>query len=418
MGGESVATGSNRGEELERRFARVEFADGALVRLRYPVTQEIARRRRQITDIDVLSLDFDARLRPTLGIAECKSARGLSGEQDRLLWLRGLQVLTGAQRATLVRESVSARGREVARALHVDLINQDQVRRREQTIDYYPDTFGMVDGAAFRSSMKEAEAQLAKIGDFSSGLFAYLKDGAILSSPHQALGGILTLSDITVHGTVLPDPLATITAGYAFIAFVIAAMRAGGQLDLVGPDGVGDDIELGLGTGNPHDRQLIMIAEMADRLLREELSSVHRAYRHAGAPAIERQVPSVRDAIAETPAWLDRFLDLAERLRRRTPVARQLPQTLDLAIFDALLGGNAWQAKAFDALFGREHQQLLKIALDSFVRAVPALSSQLVPLLELPFTRTVTGALTTPQAPQQGTLPLPDVVDEPLQAER
>jgi hypothetical protein len=182
---------------------------------------------------------------------------------------------------------------------------------------------------------------------------------------------------------------------------------------------VRSDIELGLGTGNPHDRQLIMIAEMADRLLREELSSLHQAYRQAGAQAIERQVPSVRDAIAEnTPVWLDRFLDLAERLRRRTPIARQLPQTLDLAIFDALLGGSAWLAKAFNPLFGREHHQLISLALDCFALAVPApLSQRLLPLLDLPFTRTVTGALTAPQAPQQGPLPLDVGMEEPAQAD-
>jgi hypothetical protein len=194
-------------------------------------------------------------------------------------------------------------------------------------------------------------------------------------------------------GTVLPDPLAPVIAGEALLALVTAAIRAGGRTDTVGSDGARREIELGLGTGDPHDQQLLKVADMADGLLRAELSSLHRAYRILGAPPVERKVPSVRSAIAETPAWLSRFMDLAERLRRRSPIARNLPQTLDLAGLDALPGGSAWKHPAFDHLFTREHRQALAIAVECLDAAIPAMAGRLDAILSLPFDRGVTAAL-------------------------
>ncbi len=188
-------------------------------------------------------------------------------------------------------------------------------------------------------------------------------------------------------GTVLPTPLAPLLAGHALQALTSAALRAGGRTDTVGSDGTRQEIEHGLGTGDPHDRQLLRVAQMADSLLRQELAALHQVYRTSGAAAYQRPVPSVRSAISQTPGWMVNFMDLSERLRRRTPIARQLPQTIDLAVFDALLGGDTWRAPAFDHLFSLEHRQALTIALTCIDRAVPALAPYLAPALDLPFKR-------------------------------
>jgi hypothetical protein len=385
--------GTLKGDELERRFARVEFADGALVRVRHPVTHIVGGRSRIVTDIDVLSMDFDSRLRPHIGISECKSTRGQSGEQDRLLWLKGLQALVGADRSTLVRASVTDAGRDVARRIGVDLIGNAELESRERVLDHLPAHFATIGEGAFKESSAAADLQLKKIGDLSSGLVTFLRTDALLADPHKVLGALLTLDEATRVGTVLPDPLGPLVAGHALQALVTAAMRAGGRIDSAGSRGTRHEIELGLGTGDPYDRQLLRVAEMADILLREELGEVHRAYRLSGAPAIERTVPSVRSAMLHTPGWLSNFMDLAERLRRRSPIARQLLQTIDLAVFDALLGGTAWRAPAFDILFGREHRQALAIAIACLAKAVPSLAAHLESILDLPFNRADTPAL-------------------------
>jgi hypothetical protein len=385
--------GKEKGDELERRFARVEFADGALVRVRHPVTQSVGGRPRTVTDVDVLSIDFDSRLRPHIGISECKSTRGQSGEQDRLLWLRGLQALVGADRSALVRQTVTEAGRGVARHIGVDLFASSELERREQVLEHVPQHFATIGETAFKEESAAADQQLKKIGDLPSGLVSFLRHDALLADPHRVLGALLTLDEVTRTGTVLPNPLAKLLAGHVLQALVSAALRAGGRTDTVGSEGTRREIEQGLNTGDPHDRQILRVAEMADVLLREELVTIHQAYRSAGAPAIERPVPSVRDAMSQTPAWLVNFMDLAERLRRRSPIARQLPQTIDLAVFDALLGGDAWKASAFDHLFAREHRQALGIAMDCLLKAVPELTKHLLPLKDLPFDRAATASL-------------------------
>ncbi|MEU3956092.1 hypothetical protein AB0F45_27835 [Streptomyces achromogenes] len=385
--------GVEKGSELERRFARAEFADGALVRVRYPVTQNMSGRPRIITDVDVLSIEFDSRLRPHVGISECKSTRGQSGEQDRLLWLRGLQTLVGADRSALVRETVTAAGRGVARQIGVDLLSSAELTRREQVLDHVPHHFATIGETAFKEKSTAADRQLKKIGDLPSGLVDFLRHDSLLAEPHQVLGALLTLDEVTRTGTVLPEPLAPLLAGHVLQALLCAALRAGGRTDVVGSDGTRQEIEQGLNTGDPHDRRILRVADMADALLREELRAVHQAYRSSGAPGIERPVPSVRVAISQTPPWLGMFMDLAERLRRRTPIARQLPQTIDLAVFDALLGGEAWRSPAFDHLFAREHRQMLTVAMDCLTKAVPALASHLLSLQDLPFDRSATAAL-------------------------
>lgn len=53
-------------------------------------------------------------------------------------------------------------------------------------------------------------------------------------------------------------------------------------------------------------------------------------------------------------------------------VARSLPQTTELACFDAFLGGTAHRASAFDHLFTAEHRQLMRVA----VRALRGILGQ------------------------------------------
>ncbi|MEV5989210.1 hypothetical protein AB0L85_30185 [Streptomyces sp. NPDC052051] len=275
----------------------------------------------------------------------------------------------------------------------MDLIGTAELTRREQVLQHLPEHFGVIGDTPFKVQSAEADRQLKKIGDLPPGLVAFLRHDALLADPHRTLGALITLDEILTSGTVLPAPLAPLLAGHVLQALIAAALRAGGRTDTVGSEGTRQEIEQGLGTGDPHDRQLLRVAEMADTLLRQELTALHRAYRTAGAAAIERPVPSVRSAISQIPAWLVTFMDLAERLRRRSPIARQLPQTIDLAVFDAALGADTWQAPAFDHLFSLEHRQALAVAVTCVERAVPALASYVFPVLDLPFKRTKTSAL-------------------------
>ncbi len=378
---------TNAGADLERRVARLDYADGALVRTRWPVIQQVNGRRRTVTDVDVLTIDFDARLRPLLAITECKSARSQSGEVDRLLWLAGLQRYIGADRAVLVRDAVSAGGREAARRLSLDLLGTRELDRRETDHRWVPEHFGKIGITPYVEAERRADGQLKKVGEFAPGLVSFLRDDALVAPPHRVLGAIVTLNDLLTRSTVVPDPLGTLLASDVLMALVVAAMRVGAQLDSLGMDGVRRSIEDGMASGDPNDRQVLKVVDIADRLLRDQLARIHRAYAEAGARPLEWSFPSLREAVSQPPPWLPRFFDLSERLRRRPSLARESLQTIDLACFDALLGGQSWTAPAFDHLFTVQHRQAVLVALELLQNVTPNLAERLNGIKGIPFER-------------------------------
>lgn len=379
--------GNEKGAELERRVGRLEFADGAFVRLRWPVSHHVSGRRRTITDIDVLSINFDSRLQSTISIIECKSARGQTGEQDRLLWLSGLKTMLNAGRAVLVRESVTAAGRDLSRRLGIDVLGSRDLERREVDHQWVPQGFARIGNGPATSELLIAIDQLKGIGDIGAGLVAYLRYDALIAEPHRILGALVTLADVTQVGTVLPEPAGKVVAADAMIALLLAALRAAGRLDSLGSDGVRREIEDGLTTGDPHDRQVLKVIDLADALLREQLSQVHRAYIESGARPLELRYPSLREVVAFTPSWLPRFMDLAERCRRRATIATELLQACDLVLYDVLAGGATWHAAAFDHLFTPQHRQLLLVCLDLFTLAAPHLARRVEGIRDIPFDR-------------------------------
>lgn len=379
--------GMEKGAELERRFGRLEFADGAFVRLRWPIYQQVGGRRRTITDVDVLSLDFDSRLRPTLSVAECKSVKGQSGELDRLLWLTGVKTLVRADRAVLVRDTVTAAGRDLARNLDVYIVASRDLDRRESEQTWVPESFGSVGTGPYSDFSRQAGEQLKAFGDIPAGLITFLRHQAIVAEPHQTLGALSTLGEVVRTATVLPEPVSTTVAADALMALILAAVRSAGRLDALGDAGLEREIEDGLATGDPHDRQVLQVLNLADAVLREQLSALHRAYVARGATPIEWEFDSLRESVASVPVWLPRFYDLAIRFRQLPAVARQLPQTADLILFDALFDGNSWTAPAFDHLFTPQHRQLLMVAVDVFERIIPYLAESLEPIFAIPFER-------------------------------
>ncbi|WP_131802187.1 hypothetical protein [Parafrankia soli] len=379
--------GMDKGADLERRYGRLEFTDGSFVRLRWPVHQTLAGRRRTITDVDVLSLDFDTRLRPTLSIAECKSVKGQSGEMDRLLWLAGLKKLVRADRAVLVRESVTASGRDLARALGIFIMGGQDLGRREADQTWVPETFGSIGVGPHAEPYRKAGEQLKAFGDIPPGLITFLRHDAIVADPHQVLGALSTLSDVFRTASVLPEAVNTIIASDVLMALLLAALRAAGSLDALGEVGLEREIEQGLATGDPRDRQVLKVLELADAVMREQLSALNHAYVVNGADPIEWKSASLREATVQTPAWLPRFYDLAVRYRQIPAVARQLPQSADLVLYDAMHGGTTWKAPAFDHLFTPQHRQLLVVALDALSNIVPRLADSLAPIFSIPFER-------------------------------
>lgn len=358
-GPESHADISDDGADLERRVARLEFAEGALARLRVPVYVDAEAGRDVLTDLDVLSLDIDSRLRLSRSTLECKSGRGQSGEGDRLLWLSGLQKLLGVERAVLVRQTITRRGQALATDLGLQILDVPTLTQREAAQAWLPDRFAHVDGPACVAAEARADLQFKGLGHIPSELVAFLRYQSLLQPSYRNLAALVALRGSVEEGGVLPIPTRSVVAGHALQTLALAALQDATLLDAQPATQVRRRIELALTVGSPEDDYILAVLGRADQLVGRLIEGIHRAYVDAGTSRIDRPIPSLRELVADPPPWVNRYIDLAQRMRSNPAIARQLPQTIELACFDALLGDTAFLAPAFGHLFTSEHRSLL-----------------------------------------------------------
>lgn len=356
------ATQPDPGADLERRVGRTEFNDGALVRLRVPVRIDADTGRDVLTDIDVLAIDVDGRLRLSRSILECKSGKGQAGEPDRLLWLSGLQRFLGFERAVLVRQTVSRRGRGLARALGLRTLDVETLVVREKAHAWLPARFAHVDGSECAAAEQRSDTQLKALGHIPSELVAFLRHDAMRAEPHRVLRAVASLGRAAEAGGVLPNPTRLVLAGHALISLISAALADAGRLDEITAEELLDRTRRALVTGNPDDDQVLQLLSRADELVRFSVERVHAAYQDSGAKRPDVRIPSLKDVVTTPPEWVPRYVDLVEKLRANPAVSRQMLQTAELAVFEALLGGKAHESPAFDHLFTQEHRYMLNVA--------------------------------------------------------
>jgi hypothetical protein len=349
---------------LERRVARLEFAEGALVRLRVPVLAENAESGRDVlTDMDVLSIDVDLRLRISRSSLECKSGKGQSGEPMTLVWLAGFRQFLRLDRVVFVRPTVSSRGRALARRLDIAVLDEPTIAAREEGHRWLPERFAHLDGEACTAAESRTDTQLKGLPELRTSLTHFLRSEALLAQPPALLAAVQSLGVSAGRQGVLPEPAATILGSHALIAVIFAGLQDAQQLDELSQRTLRVRLERALTTGDPDDNHVLSLLERADAVVRHVMDRTHRAYADSGADPIRIEMPSLREAVAKPPDYLDDYFDFVARLRANPLIARDLLQTTELACFEALLGGDAWRSAAFAHLFTAEHKGLIMVAL-------------------------------------------------------
>lgn len=348
---------------FERRVARLEFAEGAFVRLRVPVSADSAEQGRDVlTDIDILSIDVDSRLRSTRASLECKSGKGQSGEPYTIVWLAGFRQLLSLDRVTLVRQTVSARGRALAQKLGIRVLDEAALTMREAAHVWLPDHFAHIDGPACLAAESRTDMQLKGLPDMSASVTKFLRGGGLMADSAALLSGVRSFGASVDRQGGIPEPAAFILSSHALIAVILAALQDAGRLDEIPASTLRRRLVRSLTTGNPDDEYLLPLLERADELVSYIQDRTHRQYVEAGAEPIRTPYPSLKQIITEPPAYLDDYVDFVERLRANPLVARELLQTAELICFDAALGDSAWRAPAFGHLMTTEHHGLLSAA--------------------------------------------------------
>lgn len=377
------------GADLERRIARVEFAEGALVRLRVPVRADADPGRDILTDLDIVALDIDFRLRLSRSIIESKSGKGQAKEPDRLLWLAGLRDYVNADRAALVRQTVSRRGREVAQRLGIEVQDIPTLQKFERAHAWLPDRFGHIAGVACSEAESRTDTQLKGLAHLPGSLVSYLRNEALLGAPGMTLSALASLSESVRDGDPFPDPTGMVIAGHSLVSLLVAAIAHAQRLDFVPVEQLQREIELSLTVGDPTDDHILKILASADEVMLHIIDQIHQQYVDSGARRRSVAIPSLKRLVSEVPRWVPRYIDFLEAMRANPVVARDLPQTAELACFDALLGDENYRAPSFDHLFTPEHRQMLRVAVRTLREiAGPVVADRLAGLSSIDFDRT------------------------------
>lgn len=347
------------GADLERRVGRLEFAAGALVRLRVPLRMTADSGLENLTDFDVVAVDIDRRLRTVRSILECKSGRGQAKEPDRLLWLAGLRDYVGVPRAALVRSTITERGRAMARRLRIETTDIRQIENRELAIAWLPGNFAHVGGYECGLAEKAADEQAKSLGYLSPSSMNFLKHEALFASSPSTLRALSDLRENLDGEAPLPTPLDIVVGGHALVALILAATEDAHRLDYSSRSALEARIERAVTVG---DGNVLQVLTQADAYVEHVVEQVHEGYERAGIARIETPVEGLREIVQERPAWLPRYLDFIEALRSNVSVACELAQTAELSVFEGLVGGKAHLFTAFDHLFTAEHRQMLRLA--------------------------------------------------------
>jgi hypothetical protein len=123
----------DKGDEFERRTARLLTAEGAFVRRRVTLEPRFGERF-LVTDCDLVAFEIGRTLAWTMSVGECKTteAKGSPSAADRLLWLAGVRTLVGAGASFLATtRSASDVVRRLGAALGSTVIDERDLQRRE-----------------------------------------------------------------------------------------------------------------------------------------------------------------------------------------------------------------------------------------------------------------------------------------------
>ncbi|MFD4763263.1 hypothetical protein ACFWOJ_31745 [Streptomyces sp. NPDC058439] len=356
------------------------------MRLRVPVPADDGEAgQATLTDIDVLSIDIDSRLRISRSSMECKIGKS-QGEPSTILWLAGFRQLLELDHVALVRQTVSPRGQALARKLNIVAMDEAAVGQKEKAHAWLPERFAHLDGPACATAEARTDTQLKGLPEIPAGLARFLRGDALLADSPELLRAVQAMGAAVERQGVLPDPAAQVLASHSLIAVLLAALQDAGRLDHVPERMLRRRLISALTVGDPDDNFVLPVLERADAYFRHIQERTHKSYVDAGADPIRINYSSLRDAVATPPPFVSDYIDLVERLRANPQVSRNLLQTAELVCFDALLGDSAWKERAFAHLLTTEHKGLLLVGLRCLESiAGPQVVAPLQRLQRIPF---------------------------------
>jgi hypothetical protein len=361
------------GELFELRVACVLHAEGAFVRRRVNLDQQVGGRL-QVTDIDVLGFFFDDTLRLRLETGECKTAEGKNAPsaKDRLLWLVGVKRLVGADDAFLAtNKGARDADRRFARSLELQLVDARDLERREAILGLTPDANVSVHSVDALALEREAETGTVKDEELRR-LFWFVRSELWLGEPvpalKRALGAMRVLGQR--WSPELSEPEQRVLrwlVSETIVGFVVALTRLAGESYRAPEEVFAKNLDERLAEGLASYDAMREIAKQADTFLIGVL-------REAGVDD-SRVVGAIGALAPRPPAYAEPLHELIQRLAAEPRLTRELPRLAEAYLALGLHGGGLGDEESDGA-------RLLRLVA-AFIQRQGRLSEELIAPLRL-----------------------------------
>ncbi|WP_226487662.1 hypothetical protein [Streptomyces parvulus] len=358
------------GEQLEARVSQLWFWEGFYSRHGVNL-QRHYQEPLTITDVDLFAFDFSPQLSMSKYIGEVKSGTGKSAAKplDRIVWLRGIRELVGADSAELtIATGVTDRIRELGRSLGISAQNIADFERRET------DAVGpLVDlgSHGVQSILLERRVKSAcrQQPDLERA-FWFLRGEVFFLEPFLAIKQLIELlRRITQLWTPrLQDEEAIAVRWLAAEAVSLLTLNlvaaTGTALTLSRADWDSLVSERSA-EGSVPMHQMRKLSDSIDKFVGGILA--------AAKVAPEIRTETIGAFLPEPPDYADSLAELCWRFKSDAPVARALPRQMDLLIFERLvhqreLSGSAVTRMGLD----RESSARMRRLVAAFLRGCDA----------------------------------------------
>ena len=332
----------SKGDEMEMRVARLWFWEGYFSRSGIDLKHHYHPEPLLVTDIDLMAYDIGPSLQVSRTIGEVKTGTGKNAPKplDRIIWLRGLKELVGADHAELViGNAPSPRARRLARSIGVSAQSLADVERREEIAD-----IAEVGDAGSHGERAFRERSWAHKHCASDPLFKrafwFLRSEIWFHDEITACKRLIGLykqlgprwiSEIEDEDSRALRWLLAETVSL----FVLNAVAVASNALRSAPDLLLAELGKHLSGGRASADIQRQIAKDVDKFIGGILKA-------ANAP------PSVAvDAMGalhpEAPTWTEPFVDLISRIALCTEKARMLPRQIDLLAYERIV----WKREVF-----------------------------------------------------------------------
>ncbi len=336
------------GEELEARVAQVWFWEGTFSRFGINLQRHYGQQAFQVTDLDLLALEIGPGLRPRLSIGECKSGAGKDAKPlDRMVWLRGLMSLVGAQAGELTTGvSPQLKMRDLASDLGISAQSVSDLGQREARLGIG----GLADigsqGPSMVTVLKDVQRSCSSDPDLDHA-FWFLRSEAWLVDRwialKRALSGVAYLSRRFVPDAqgdqglalrwLLAESVIVATANILLVASAGSSMT---------DDVFRDHMRQTLSYGAVPPTEMHRLSRAFDRYL----AGVLRGRGVSSADASE-----YLGAFEPTPPdYADPLIELSRRIIAEEIHARHLLRTLDLVVYEGVVRQRPVSKEAVEAL--------------------------------------------------------------------